>query len=71
MSLCPESDYRASLGDEDFWVYVLPYSGDVEDPPDAAEVGQYEPCPECGERGACGYDSLGRAMVHVATEEDL
>lgn len=23
-------------------------------------------CPECGGLGACGYDSLGRVMIHVA-----
>lgn len=24
-----------------------------------------DPCPECGERYACGYDAEGRPMVHV------
>lgn len=28
-----------------------------------------EPCPACGEIGACGYDTEGRALIHV-TEDD-
>ena len=45
---------------------------DLEDQPTAADIERWEledrmggPCPECGNVGACGYDSEGRAMIHV------
>ena len=74
MSLCPESEYRASLTDGEFWEYVLlgVRPGEVTDDDESdmdAITAQTDPCPECGERGACGYDNEGRAMVHVTEAE--
>ena len=78
--LCPEAEYRDSLSDEDFWVYVLtgqrPDDPDPdcwdEEVPDEIEMQTLhiaDPCPECGEVGACAVDAEGRALIHV-TEED-
>lgn len=64
----------------DFWVYVLtgqrPDDPDPdywdEEVPDEIEMQTLhiaDPCPECGEVGACAVDAEGRALIHV-TEED-
>jgi len=38
---------------------------------DPDEAGLDAPCGECGELGACGYDSEGRPMIHATwLEED-
>lgn len=39
----------------------------IEPEPDFDEVtfSDLEPCPVCGEHGACGYDADGRPMVHT------
>jgi hypothetical protein len=75
--LCPEGEYRAGLSDAEFWDHVaanlLPGSvilepGTDDDPPDPPALDVDRPCPECGERGACGYDAEGRPMVHVVVE---
>lgn len=72
--LCPESEYRASLSDEDFWPYVL-QGIRPEDPhpepelPEWPDEPQMAPCPECGERGACAYDEQGRALIHATEGE--
>ncbi len=29
-----------------------------------------DPCPECGEVGACAYDREGRPMIHTTAPED-
>lgn len=77
IGLCPEAAYRDSLDDEQFWDYVLGNRrpGDPADEldvdgTDVAVSSQYDPCPECGERGPCAYDAEGRPMVHVPTPED-
>lgn len=28
------------------------------------------PCPECGEHGACGYDALGRPLIHPTRADE-
>jgi len=28
------------------------------------------PCPVCGSRGVCGFDSRGRALIHADAVED-
>lgn len=39
--------------------------------PDFDEISiDADPCPLCGERGACGYDSEGRALIHALGEEE-
>ena len=76
---------RAAMTDEEFWADVedlrgvgsipLLLGGDV-DPdledvgPDPRDPGYPDPCSECGEVGACGYDAEGRPMVHVQREDD-
>ena len=78
MSLCPESAKRAAMTDPEFWEHVFPQRPRVEfnfepvddDPPDPLAIDDTQPCAECGERGACGYDAEGRPMVHVVTEDD-
>lgn len=73
---CPEAATRAALTDEEFWPYVLlgvrpgdePDEPDVD--PDAPTSFQNDPCPECGERGACAYDAEGRALTHITTRDD-
>ena len=81
-ALCPEAEYRASPSDADFWAHVYGLDGpdrpyDPEDDPNVPDVAEYEletrlanPCPECGQVGACAYDSEGRPLIHVTSEED-
>ncbi len=39
--------------------------------PTADEVAISAPCPECGQVGACAYDTEGRPLIHATnTEED-
>ena len=80
MSLCPESEYRASLTDAEFWEHVLigPDAGrdyDPDDDPNAPRPEDPElmlvPCVVCGTLyAACGYDEEGRPMVHATPEEE-
>lgn len=42
------------------------------DPDDVAEIDPQmssEPCPECGEHGACAWDSEGRPLIHALGAE--
>jgi hypothetical protein len=73
MNTCPESEFRANLSDQEFWVYVLNrhqegdnefFEGLVE------EVLDSIPCKVCGSIGACSYDSEGRAMIHTEQESE-
>ena len=68
---CPEAEYRASLPDDDFWDYVLLRQRPGDQPDDEPDLdgvtSQFDPCLECGERGPCAYDNLGRALIHVIT----
>lgn len=48
---------------------------DDDDLPDMGEDeawlwAQATPCPTCGERGPCGYDAEGRALIHLTPRED-
>lgn len=76
MSLCPESEYRAGLSDDEFWAHVFGQDGpdidyDPADDPYAPEdeLGEeyvVTPCLVCGVTlAACSYDVDGRPMVHV------
>lgn len=76
MSLCPEHDKRAAMTDAEFWQHVLlgderAEDTDEPDPNEPWDTGLVtgQPCSECGESGACAYDSEGRAMVHVQAAE--
>ena len=39
-------------------------------PEDLEAMGDDQPCAECGEHGACAYDSEGRPMVHATWMDD-
>lgn len=70
MSLCSEAGLRAAMSDAEFWAHVLhvddgaDYEPDVPDHIEMAELRLADPCPECGSTGACGYDDMGRPMIH-------
>lgn len=75
---CTVRDDRAAMDDDTFWSHVAvsmagPGVYDIEHPYDidAFISNQGDPCPECGEMGACGYDSEGRAMVHIVIDDDM
>jgi hypothetical protein len=78
MRLCPEAAMRAAMTDSEFWAHVFPQPDPAgERSPDDQEIAEYElnarladPCPECGQRGACAYDTEGRALIHVATDDE-
>lgn len=73
MSLCPESAERAAMPDEEFWDHVSMRDRGAEDvsglefPLDLVQL-EVEPCPVCGEQGACAYDAEGRPLIHTDTE---
>lgn len=76
--LCPEAETRAAMTDDEFWDHVfnkpIPETWDTEpsviDQEDIVNLSHLaNPCPECGQWGACAYDAEGRAMIHVTTEE--
>ena len=76
---CTVRDARAAMTDDEFWHDVArgleqpPYQsddphGDYYDPDPALALP--DPCPTCGELGACGYDAEGRPMIHTSPRED-
>lgn len=75
MPLCLEADYRDTLTDDGLWDYVLngdrPGEQPDDDQPEQDVVSlDADPCAECGESDACGYDAEGRPWIHVTTEAD-
>lgn len=71
---CGVRDERAAMDDDMFWAHVAeslagPNGYDADDF-DVPISNQGEPCTECGETGACGYDAEGRAMVHITIDDD-
>jgi len=64
--LCPEADLRDAMPDDDFWNHVLGQVelDDAEPPVDLVPL-DVEPCPVCGEQGACAYDAEGRPLIHT------
>lgn len=72
--LCPEGRGRSLMSDDDFWAHVLlgeqPEYFEDDEPDLDQTTGQNEPCPECGERGACGYDMEGRPMIHTTQDDE-
>lgn len=72
--LCPEADMRDAMTDEEFWRHVFPQppTWDYDDEgPDMDDTGYPDPCSECGEVGACAYDSEGRPLIHPVTNDDV
>ena len=77
MSLCPEGEMRAAMTDAEFWAHVYPQNESEPREPDDQEVAEYElnaklaePCPECGQLGACSYDLEGRPLIHVVEGDE-
>lgn len=69
MSICPESVERSRMSDGEFWDHVLQgASPDDADPEPDPQV-RLGTCPECGEVGACSWDTYGRPMIHATAEE--
>ena len=79
--LCPEAALRDAMDDGEFWDHVFNgdrepvdhYDEDFNIPPEVAAAWELEtrlanPCPECGQHGACAYDAEGRALIHVTEE---
>jgi hypothetical protein len=80
--LCPEAELRDAMDDGEFWAHVL-QPGQEQGPdyepeePDEGDISEWdvehrlaEPCPECGQLGACSYDAEGRALIHVTPTEE-
>ncbi len=79
-----ESEWKPHLVDALVELHVVtppagyvPFNGQAFDPTDfnhhdPADVAPVDvhPCPECGERGPCGYDDQGRPMVHIVKDGD-
>lgn len=81
MSLCPEAQLRAAMTDGEFWAHVFQIDDhpeyDPDDDPNVPDLAELEierrladPCPECGQLGACAYDADGRALIHVSTDKE-
>lgn len=71
MSLCPKAAERAAMPDDEFWADVFPQEvadGLYDAEPIALVALTVEPCPVCGEQGACSYDAEGRPLIHTDTE---
>ena len=77
--LCGEADLRDAMTDDEFWAHVYPDhpTGFEERQPDDQEIEECDlidrladPCPECGQVGACSYDAEGRALIHVTATDD-
>jgi hypothetical protein len=48
-----------------------PATEDLPEPPDIdVESLGIDPCPVCGEPGACGYDAEGRPLIHTDWADD-
>lgn len=65
--LCREADQRDAMSDDEFWDHAFPQSDVEESGPDVVAL-TVEPCPVCGEQGACAYDAEGRPLIHTDTE---
>lgn len=82
---CETQVRRATMTDDEFWQDVAdvlmhgrPLTDEEREGIDSADWDApppHEPldlqtCPECGETGACGYDALGRPLIHPTRAED-
>ncbi len=73
MSLCPESEYRASLTDSEFWEHIYPddveFDYDFSD--DDVHIGLMgTTCQVCGASSECGWDESGRPWIHCTPQND-
>lgn len=75
---CTVRAKRSTMTDGEFWEDVsntLGWNTTPEQLQEAMELDECfgidapSPCPECGSVVACGYDSEGRAMIHVIEED--
>lgn len=72
---CASSPDAAALPDAEFWDRVYAnltgwpsYECDGPDDDMHSMTAQLDPCPECGQVGACGYDDEGRPMIHTVED---
>lgn len=65
-------DDRAGMTDDEFWGSVFPQPEPFDDGEPDLDTVQLDaiPCRECGEVGACAYDSEGRALIHGKGTDD-
>lgn len=77
--LCGEADLRDAMTDEEFWQHVFgrdgwdeEYGASFDGPGDPMlrANGVTNPCPECGEYGACAYDADGRPLIHAREDDE-
>ena len=66
---------RDGMTDDEFWEHVAtnltaPSWDDGDAGPEIDVAVRAEPCPLCGEAGACGYDAEGRALIHALDDPD-
>lgn len=82
VSRCPEAAERAAMDDGAFWERVrdsllAPGADPFADWADGEDLDDLDflpdrlgqPCPVCHERGACGFDLEGRALIHALEDE--
>ena len=78
--ICTSSPEAAAMSDDEFWELLEARRHNMtpeqlrEHEHDLTEfefvnTAQFDPCPECGVLGACGYDAEGRPMIHTTTED--
>jgi len=67
---CSSRERRRTMSDDEFWADVYGDPLSVAQELDECFGIDAVPCPECGSAGACGYDSLGRPMIHAVTDDD-
>ncbi len=81
VDLCPEHDKRAAMDDGEFWEHVFNgyHRSNPRHDEHAFEIDPEEfdlmssinsTCTECGGVGACGYETDGRAYIHVQQEAE-
>lgn len=73
--VCPEWAERDAMTEAEYWEYVARALGahvPEDDDPWGEEPTYTETklCGICGEAGACGYDSEGRALIHSERDEN-
>lgn len=70
---CLSRQRRQAMADDEFWADVYPHGDPMTYADELNEcfgVDSPAPCPECGSIVACGYDSLGRPMIHLTEDDD-
>lgn len=73
----PRRDLPCTPGmtDAEFWERVYGPGARPEpydyDPAHEAIGPQLDPCPTCGEQGACGWDAEGRPLIHATGADSM